>query len=139
MTIGVENVWNKFLYSPLEYRDFIDSIGSRHVGAYFDIANPLAFGLPHHWIPILGRRIKRVHIKDYKREHNPDGTVAWSPFPRGFDVPIGDGDVNFPEVLKALKRIRYTGPVTAEVLNFNGDTDLVARTSREMDGVLKEA
>ena len=65
--------------------------------------------------------------------------TAWFGAKAVLVVPIGDDDVNFPEVLKALKRIRYTGPITAEVLNFTGDTNVVARTHREMDGVLDGA
>jgi len=137
VVLGIENVWNKFLYSPMEYARFIDEVGGgRWVGAYFDVGNPVAFGVPHHWISILGKRIKRVHIKDYKRGRRKDGTVYWQPFPEGFDVPIGKGDVNFPQCLKAFKKIGYDGPVTAEVLNFNNDPRLVSRISRQVDQAL---
>ena len=135
--VCVENVWNKFLYSPLEMKAFIDAVGNRWAGAYFDVGNPVAFGIPEHWIAILGRRIKRVHFKDYKRARRDDGTVYPLPFPEGFDVPMGQGDINWVAVIRALKKIRYKGPVTAEVLNFADDPDLVERISDEMNCVLK--
>lgn len=136
IAIGVENVWNNFLYSPMEMAKFIDEIGSPWVGAYYDIGNPVAFGVSHDWIRILGKRIKRVHLKEYKRNHYEDGTVSWSKFPEGFDVPFGRGDVNWPLVKKALKQIGYKGPATVEVLNFTGDKDLVKTLSEQVDKVV---
>ena len=68
VNIGLENVWNKFLLSPVEMRDFIDKIGSDYVGSYLDIGNTLANGFPEHRIRTLGNRIKKVHFKDYRTE-----------------------------------------------------------------------
>jgi L-ribulose-5-phosphate 3-epimerase len=107
VAIGIENVWNKFLLSPLEMRDFIDSFGSAQVGSYFDVGNVLLTGYPEHWIRILGSRIKRVHIKDYKLSA---GSAA------GF-CDLLEGDVNFPAVKQALADIHYDGYVTAEILS----------------------
>ncbi|MHC4124544.1 MAG: sugar phosphate isomerase/epimerase family protein, partial [Planctomycetota bacterium] len=67
VSIGIENVWNKFLLSPFEMRDFIDSFDSKRIGAYFDVGNIMLTGYPEDWIKILGSRIKRIHIKDFKR------------------------------------------------------------------------
>jgi L-ribulose-5-phosphate 3-epimerase len=108
VTIGIENVWNKFLLSPLEMRCFIDSFQSKRVGAYFDVGNVLLTGYPEQWIKILGKRIKRVHIKDFKKSV---GTVA------GF-VDLLEGDVDFAAVKKALAAIGYKGYVTAEMLPY---------------------
>ncbi len=134
--ICVENVWNKFLLSPLEFRRFIRECRSRWVGAYFDVANNVPYGVPAHWITILGKTIKRVHFKEYARRRNADGSVTWTGFPEGFEVPLGKGDVNYPAVIAALKKVGYKGPVTYELLNFGGDPDAVKRCSREMDVVL---
>ena len=108
VALGVENVWNKFLLSPLEMRDFIDSFASRQVGAYFDVGNVLATGYPDQWIRILGPRIKRVHVKDYKVAAGNDS---------GF-CDLLEGDVDFPAVRQALAEIGYDGYVTAEILPF---------------------
>ena len=108
VALALENVWNKFLLSPLEVRDFIDSFGSRHLGAYFDVGNVLLTGYPEQWIRILGKRIKRVHIKDFKRSV---GTVD------GF-IDLLEGDVDFTAVKKALSHIGYRGYVTAEILPY---------------------
>jgi len=108
VAICIENVWNKFLLSPLEMRDFIDSFKSEMVGAYFDVGNVLLIGYPEQWIRILGERIKRVHVKDFKRSV---GRVE------GF-VDLLEGDVNFQTVKEALVDIGYDGYVTAELLPF---------------------
>lgn len=106
VTIGIENVWNKFLLSPLEFARFLDSFGSKSIGAYFDVGNALATGYPEHWIKILGARIKRVHFKDYRRNV---GSVD------GF-VDLLSGDVNWPEVMRSLRAIPYDGWCAAEMI-----------------------
>jgi len=108
VTIAIENVWNKFLLSPLEMRDFIDMFKSVRVGAYFDVGNVMLTGYPDQWIRILGSRIKRVHIKDFKLAI---GTVE------GF-VDLLDGDVNFEAIKIALAEINYDGYVTAEMIPY---------------------
>jgi len=108
VAICIENVWNKFLLSPLEMRDFVDSFNSKMVGAYFDVGNVLLTGYPEQWIRILAERIKRVHVKDFKLSL---GTAE------GF-VDMLEGDVNFEAVKEALGQIGYDGYVTAEVLPF---------------------
>lgn len=106
IVISIENVWNKFLVSPLEMKAFVDQFNSRYVKSYFDVGNTLANGYPEHWINILGSRIERVHFKDYRRAV---GSVD------GF-VDLLSGDVNWPEVAQALKDIQYTGWITAEMI-----------------------
>ena len=123
VAIGVENVWNKFLLSPLEFRSFLDEIGSAQVGAYFDVGNVIYSGYPEQWIRILGQRIKRIHFKDFKREV---GNLS------GF-CDLLDGDVNFPAVMQALKEIGYDGPVTSEFFNCEAD---LPKISEAMDKIL---
>lgn len=103
--IGIENVWNRFLLSPLEMRDFIDKTGSDYVGSYFDAGNVLLCGHPEQWVEILGKRIKKVHIKDFKVSV---GNLS------GF-VPLLEGDLDFPVLMSALRSIGYDGWITAEV------------------------
>lgn len=102
----IENVWNKFLLSPLEMRDLLDKVGSDYVGSYFDVGNVLYCGFPEHWIKILGKRIKKVHFKDYRRAV---GTLD------GF-VDLLAGDVDYKAVMKAFENVGYNGWVTAEML-----------------------
>jgi len=125
--IGVENVWNKFLLSPLEMRDFVDKVGSDWVGVYFDVGNVLLTGFPQHWIRILGERIVRVHIKDFKTSV---GTAE------GF-CDLLEGDVPWDETMKALSDIGYDSYVTAEMVPPN--EGIVARTSKAMDEILAKA
>ncbi len=108
VVICIENVWNKFLLSPLEMRDFVDSFNSEMVGVYFDVGNVLLTGYPEQWIRILGKRIRRIHVKDFNRSI---GTIE------GF-VDLLEGDVNFQKVKEALMDIGYDGYVTAEMLPF---------------------
>ncbi|RKY67851.1 MAG: sugar phosphate isomerase/epimerase, partial [Candidatus Latescibacterota bacterium] len=129
VAVCVENVWNKFLLSPLEMRDFVDAVDSEYVGVYFDVGNVIPMGYPEHWIQILGKRIKRVHFKDFRRNV---GTLD------GF-VDLLEGDVNWPEVMAALRRIGYNSYATAEMIPpyTHHPEALVCNTSRSMDYILK--
>jgi len=113
VTACVENVWNKFLLSPLEFKRFLREVGSRRVAAYFDVGNVWQYGYPQHWIRILGRAIRRVHVKDFRRAV---GTAD------GF-CQLLEGDVPLKESLALLARLGYKGPVTAEVFAGPADTD----------------
>lgn len=126
--IGLENVWNKFLLSPMEMRDFIDKVGSDYVGSYLDIGNTLLSGYPEQWVKILGKRIKKVHFKDYRVEA---GGL------HGF-VDLLAGDVNYPAVVAALDAAGYDGWVTAEMIpgyKYHTET-IIYNTSKAMDAIL---
>lgn len=127
--IALENVWNKFILTPVEMRDFIDKIGSDFVGSYLDIGNTLAFGFPEHWIRALGNRIKKVHFKDYRVDA---GGL------HGF-VDLLAGDVNYPLVVDELEKIGYDNWVTAEMIpnyKYYPET-LIYNTSNAMDSILR--
>lgn len=106
INIAIENVWNNFLYSPLELCRFVDEIGRNNVGVYFDIANARRFGYPEQWIRTLSFRIKGIHVKDYR--------VAVDNI-HGF-TNILDGDVNYRKVMEALGMIGYDGQFTVELI-----------------------
>ena len=126
--IGIENVWNKFLLSPLEMSRLIDQIDSPWVGAYFDVGNTLAWGYPEQWIAALGRRIRKVHFKDYRRAA---GGLS------GF-VDLLAGDVDWPAVMAAFRAVGYDGWVTAEMLPpyAHYPEQLIFSTAQAMDCIL---
>ena len=123
--MALENVWNRFLLSPLEMRDFIDSFGSPLVQAYFDVGNILAFGYPHHWIEALGKRIKRVHIKDF------DANT------RQF-VGLLQGSVDYPRVVAALRGVGYDGYLTAELSAYQQYPEQFVRdTAAQLEAIVR--
>lgn len=128
VSIAIENVWNKFLLSPLEMRSFIDEFRSPFVGSYFDVGNVLYSGYPEHWIRILSHRIKKVHFKDYRRQA---GGL------HGF-VDLLAGDVKYPAVMKELTLIGYNNYVTAEMIPpyVNYSEQIIFNTSSSMDAIL---
>ena len=127
VALCVENVWNKFLLSPIEMREFIDGFNSEYVAAYFDVGNVLLTGYPEQWIRILGKRVRRVHLKDFKTSV---GTA------NGF-CDLLEGDVNWPEVMRALKAVGYDSYLTAEMIPLYPRQPMmrVANTSRAMDAI----
>jgi len=109
--IGIENVWNWFLADPMAMKAFLDQFDGKWVGAYFDAGNCLINGFAQHWIEILGKRIMAVHLKNFSRD-DCGGTL------HGFGDDIMKGALDWNAALKALKRIGYRGPLTAEMIPF---------------------
>jgi L-ribulose-5-phosphate 3-epimerase len=107
--IAIENVWNNFLLSPMEAAQYVDQFKSRYVTFYFDCGNILFLGWPEQWIRILGKRITKVHFKEYSLKlADSQGKRA------GFNVKLMEGDVNWPAVIKALDETGYNGWTTLE-------------------------
>jgi hexulose-6-phosphate isomerase len=117
--IAIENVWNNFLISPMEAASFIDQFNSPYVGFYFDCGNIMVYGWPEQWIKILGKRIAKVHIKEFSNKiANSQGKNA------GFKVNLQEGDVNWSAVMKALDDIGYSGWTTIEQPGGNSSEGL---------------
>jgi len=123
--IAVEEVWNKFLLSPVEFCRYIDEFESPWVGAYFDVGNVVEFGYPEEWIRELGKRILKIHIKEYAK-------------PKRFDYRLGEGnEIDWVAVRSALSAVGYTGWVTAEV--DYGDLVAMKDVVRRMNELLELA
>jgi hexulose-6-phosphate isomerase len=127
VVIAVEEVWNKFLLSPLEFAKYVDEFESPFVRAYFDVGNVVLYGFPQDWIRTLGPRIAKLHLKDFHLDRR-EGRFTWN--------AIGEGDIDWPEVRKALSDVGYKGYATTEV--NGGDAaylkDLAARVDRFIGG-----
>jgi L-ribulose-5-phosphate 3-epimerase len=127
VTIAIENVWNKFLLSPLEMKRFIEEIDSSFVKAYFDVGNILSVGFPDQWISILGSHIQKIHVKDYKNE---TGNF------HGF-TSLFQGDINWTQVMNALQAINYNGYITAEVMPYKFYSErLIFELSNSIDAMI---
>jgi len=125
--LAAENCPSKFLVSPLEFARFLDEIGSPWVGSCFDTGNALWYGFPEHWIPILGPRIKRIHLKDNR------AVIMGALTP----TPLLAGDINWPVVRDALAATGYDGWLIAEVFphySFHPER-LINETSIAIDAI----
>ncbi len=127
--ILVENVWATFLIEPLTMARYVDELGSPWVKAYFDVGNVMRWGYPQHWIEVLGKRIDKIHVKEYSLKVAMREGMA-----KGFDLPIGKGDIDWARVRVELKKIGFQGWATAEVPG--GDRQKLADISAQMDSVL---
>jgi hexulose-6-phosphate isomerase len=126
--IAVEEVWNKFLLSPLEFARYVDELESPWAKAYFDVGNVVIYAYPQDWIRTLGQRIVKVHLKDFNFDRQ-NGRFTWK--------NLGEGDIDWPEVRRAFQEIGYNGYVTTELAA--GDAaylkDLSARVDRFLAGL----
>ena len=120
IVIAIEEVWNKFLLSPLEMAKYVEEFHSLWIKAWFDVGNVLLYGYPQDWIRTLGNSIVKVHVKDFKRK---DDGYAW--------VNLGDGDVDWAAVRQAFNDIGYSGSAIAEL--EHGDEAYIRDVSRRMD------
>ncbi len=118
VNIALENVWNRFLMSPMEWKFFFDQFDSDRIGLYFDVGNCCLYGRPADYVDILRERIKAVHLKNFTEEDCAGGL-------HGFGEDLMTGEVHFPDLFSALKKIGYSGPFTVEMIPFSRLPDLV--------------
>src|SRR5262249_10581734 len=123
--LGVENVWNRFLLTPMEMGRFLDEIGSPHLGLYFDCGNILAYGYPQQWIRELGSRLVKVHVKDFE-----SNTRQWK--------YLLQGSVDWKAVRAALTAVGYDDYLTAEMAPYPIYPEQMARdTVAHLDRIIR--
>jgi len=130
VVLTMENVWNKFLLSPLEMRSFIDQFHSPWLQSHFDMGNVMQFGYPQDWILTLKSRIKRIHVKDYKLSARAE---------QGRFVPLFEGDVDFKGVMQALVTVDYRGFLSPEYGFEASDPNYLKTLSEKLDKILAMA
>jgi hexulose-6-phosphate isomerase len=122
--IAVENVWNKFLLSPIEFARYVDEFESEYVVAYFDVGNIVLYGYPQHWIRTLGKRIKKIHVKGF---HGQRREFTW----------LLEGTINWRAVMEALREVGYDGYLTAELPVDSKDPEgRVKMISEDLDKII---
>jgi hexulose-6-phosphate isomerase len=126
VVIAVEEVWNKFLLSPLEFARYVDEFDSPWVKAYFDVGNIVLYGYPQDWIRTLGARIVKLHFKDFRfKDRNAEF------------VNLGEGEIDWRAVYAALSEIGFKGTATVELRG--GDREYLTDVSRRVDRILTGA
>jgi L-ribulose-5-phosphate 3-epimerase len=125
VVVAIEEVWNKFLLSPIEMARYVDEFDSPWVKAYFDVGNVVFYGYPQDWIRTLDKRIVRLHLKDFKLDRGK-GTFEWK--------NLGEGDIDWPAVRQALNDIAYDGYMTTEI--SGGDAAYLKDVSTRIDRFL---
>lgn len=102
--IAIENVWNNFITTPQQAVDYLDAIDSKWVGWHFDIGNVGRYSPAETWIPLLGKRILKLHIKEFNTKAMTEDKPG-----AGFGFKLMDGDNNWPAIMKALDKVGYKG------------------------------
>ncbi|TWT60692.1 sugar phosphate isomerase/epimerase family protein [Rubinisphaera italica] len=129
--LNIENIFfNGFLLSPMEMVEFIDSFSSQYVQAHFDTGNIMEYQFPEHWIPILGKRIKNVHLKEYTKNGTDHSLESFR--------PLLDGTTNWPAVLEAFAEVNYDGYLTFEYFHAyqHFPEALIYQTADSLDRML---
>jgi L-ribulose-5-phosphate 3-epimerase len=129
--LNLENIFfNGFLLSPFEMVDFVDSFGSEYVKVHFDTGNIMEYQFPEHWIPILGSRIKNVHLKEYTKKGTDHSLECFR--------PLLDGTTNWPAVLDAFDDVGYDDFLTFEYFHpyQHHPEALIYQTSDSLDRML---
>ncbi|MBL8233297.1 MAG: sugar phosphate isomerase/epimerase [Bryobacterales bacterium] len=132
VVIAIEEVWNKFLLSPMEFARYVDDFKSPWVKAYFDVGNVVLYGYPQDWIRTLGKRIVKLHFKDFQFKNDPSIRKRVADF-----VNLRDGEIDWKEIHAALTEIGYKGTATVELAG--GDAAYLKDVSRRFDLILEGA
>lgn len=127
--IAVEEVWNKFLLSPLEFARYVDEFKTPWVRAYFDVGNVVLYGYPQDWIRTLGKRIVKLHFKDFKFQNDPSIKKRVADF-----VNLRDGEIDWKQIHAALTEIGYKGTATVELAG--GEAEYLKDVSKRFDMIL---
>jgi hexulose-6-phosphate isomerase len=129
VVIAVEEVWNKFLLSPMEFANYVDDFRSPWVKAYFDVGNVVLYGYPQDWIRTLGNRIVKLHLKDFRFRQDPTVKQRVAEF-----VNLREGEIDWKEIHRALSEIGYKGSATVEL--SGGDEAYLRDVSHRVDQIL---
>ena len=127
--LAIEEVWNKFLLSPLEFARYIDEFKSPWVRAYFDVGNVVLYGYPQDWITTLGHRIVKLHIKDFAFKNDPvthHRVATWT--------ALREGEIDWQAIYAALAKIGYRGTATVEL--EGGDGAYLKEVNRRFEMIL---
>ncbi|MFQ6133650.1 MAG: sugar phosphate isomerase/epimerase family protein, partial [Armatimonadota bacterium] len=125
VVLCLENVWNKFLLSPIEFRDYVDWFQSDFLQSYFDVGNIVLYGYPQHWIRSLGPTLRKVHVKGFDADKRQ---FCW----------LLEGTIDWAAVMAALREVGYDGYVTAELPGYPGFAEQMVRdTSSHLDRILE--
>jgi L-ribulose-5-phosphate 3-epimerase len=123
--IAIENVWNNFITKPEQAVEFMDALNSPMVGWHFDIGNVIRYSPPETWIPVLGKRILKLHIKEFGKAKD-----------KQFNVKFFEGDNNWPAIMKALDDVGYEGwGISEQPSKQTADSQSLADFSKAMDKV----
>jgi hexulose-6-phosphate isomerase len=121
--IAIENVWNNFITKPEQAKAFLDEINSPQVGWHFDIGNVIRYGAPEEWIPVLGKRILKLHIKEFSKI-------------KSFGIKFFEGDNNWPAIMKALDEVGYQGwGISEQPGDQSKDADALKDLAQRMDKI----
>jgi len=128
--IAIEDVWNHFLLSPLEAARYVDEFDAPDaVGWHMDLGNIIAYGWPEQWVQILGKRIVKLHLKEFSRKKQMNEGMG-----KGFEVELLEGDNDWPTIMKALDAIGYNTWACLEVPG--GGLERLKFLSKKLDTIL---
>src|SRR5688572_10236659 len=131
VTLNMENIFfNGYLMTPMEMNAFVDSFGSDKIKVHFDTGNISMFQHAEHWVPILGKRTKNIHFKEFTKKGTDYSLETFR--------PLLDGTTNWPAVMEALDQTGYRGYVTFEYFHpyLHYPEALVYQTSDSLNRML---
>lgn len=105
---GVEFWFETGQETPIVMLRTIERVGTLNLGINLDPANLILYGKgnPVDSLDVFGQYIRNIHVKD--------GLYPTNGNQLGLEVPAGEGKVNFPELLRKLQGLGYTGELIIE-------------------------
>ena len=131
VSLNIENIFfNGYLMTPMEMNAFVDGLSSEAVQVHFDTGNISMFQNAEHWVPILGKRIRNIHFKEFTKKGTDYSLETFR--------PLLDGTTNWPAVIENLDQLGYRGYVTFEYFHPypHYPEALIYQTSDSLDRML---
>lgn len=129
--LNVENIFfSGYLMTPMEMNDFVDSFQNEYVQIHYDTGNISIFQHPEHWIPLMGKRIRNTHLKEFSKKSTDYSLQTFR--------PLLDGTTNWPAVMEELDEIGYRGYLTFEYFHPypHYPEALIYQTSDSLDRIM---
>lgn len=118
--------------TPITLIRTIRDIGTGNVFINCDLANLVLYGKanPLDAVKMFGPLIRQFHAKDGLYPTDPDAL--------GKEVNIPEGEVNFPEVIRELKRHNFRGAIIIEREFGDNQREYVIRTKKYLEELMSK-
>ena len=134
--IAVENVGNNFINTPEQAAQYLDAINSEWVGWHFDIGNHGRLGPPERWVQVLGKRILKIHVKEFTVAPPPPSDPAAKTKSGAARPKLLEGANNWPAIMAALDAAGYSGwGITEQPGTQAADVDSARDLAQRVDRI----
>jgi len=124
---GIDIYFETGQETPITLLRAITDIGTGKLYINCDLANLVMYGKSK---SLDGLKVLNKYVKEF---HAKDGLYPTNPYELGKEVPIPEGEVNFPEIVRYLKQINFKGTITIEYELAGRNYEYIVKTKKYLE------